>query len=275
MSRSGPSISERSRPSPAQPGGSRLRRVAALLVVAAVVGLFFALRLDHLLSFERLIESRDILQTVVARHPATTLGAFAVAITVCAAFAIPGVLILTLAGGFLFGGGIAGGLSAAMVTTGGICLFLAARGMLHDFLASRAGNLGERMRRQFRQNALSYMLFLRLTPLVPFWLVTIVAALAGVTVRTFVWTTALGVLPMSFVIAFAGEHLDRLVAAGREAYDTCRAGGRLDCRITLPLNEILSSSTLMLLAGAALLALTPLLAQTWLRPGRQPPPDAP
>ena len=275
MSRSGLSISEPPGPSRSRPGGSRLRRAAALLLVAAFVGLFVLLRVDRLLSFERLIESRDILQTTVARHPAATLGTFAVAILVCAALAIPGVLILTLAAGCLFGGGIAGGLSAVMVTTGGTCLFLAARGMLHDFFASRTGNLGGRMRREFRRNAVSYMFFLRLTPLVPFWLATIGAALAGVPLRPFVLTTAFGVLPLSFVIAFAGQNLDRLVTAGRAAYDLCRAGGSPDCRVTLPLNEILSSSTLMLLAGASLLALTPLLAQAWLGAGRQPPRDPP
>ena len=274
MSRSGRSISEpAAETSPRR--ASRLRRATPLIIAAAVVAAFFALRFDRYLSFERLIESRDLLQSVAAHNRALTLCAFAFAFLAFATLAIPGNALLTFAGGFLFGGLIGGGVSAAMATAGATFLFLAARGMLHDFIVARAGRLIGRMRTGFQRNAPSYMLFLRLTPLVPFWLVTIGAALAGVPLRTFVWTTALGILPVSLLIAFAGEKFDRLVASGRLARDACCAAGGTDCHIGFPIGEILTPSTLLLLAGAALLALTPALAQALAGARRLPPRDAP
>ncbi len=203
------------------------------------------------------------------------LAAFALAFVACATFAIPANGILTLAGGFLFGGLVGGSISAAMATTGAAFLFLAARGMLHNFIAARAGGLVGRMRAGFQRNAPSYMLFLRLTPLVPFWLVTIGAALAGVPLRTFVWTTAIGILPVSLLIGFAGQNFDRLVASGRATRDACRAAGGTDCRIGFPVGEVLTPMTVALLASAALLSMMPVLAQAWARSRRLPPLDAP
>ena len=107
------------------------------------------------------------------------------------------------------------------------------------------------------------MLFLRLSPLFPFWLVNIGAALAGVPLATFIWTTALGILPATFIIAFAGENLDRITATSQAALETCRTAGGVDCHASLPLREIFSPSMLAALISGSLLALVPALVRAW------------
>lgn len=243
-----------------------MRHALPVALLAGLVALFFAFRLDRYLSFDRLVDSRAALRASVANHGPLVLAAFALLYVAVASLAVPGGIILTLTGGFLFGAPVGGLTVAASATVGSTILFLAARTILNDLLQRKAGGIAGRIRNGFQRSAWSYMLFLRLTPLIPFWLVNIGAALAGVPLATFVWTTALGILPATFVVAFAGENLDRIAAASQATLEVCRAAGGAaggDCRANLPLREILSPSMLALLVCASLLALTPALLRAW------------
>ncbi len=68
----------------------------------------------------------------------------------------------------------------------------------------------------FREDALSYMLVLRLVPLFQFWLVNIVPALLGVPLRTYVIGTVLGIIPGAFVYAGLGNGIDALLEKGED-----------------------------------------------------------
>ncbi len=239
----------------------RVRHAAPVAFIAALVALFFMFRLDRYLSFDRLVDSRAMLRSVVADHGMAALAIFALVYVTIASLSVPGGFILNLTGGFLFGGLIGGLTAAASATIGSAIVFLAARTILNDVLRRKAGGVAGRIRDGFQRSAWSYMLSLRLSPLIPFWLVNIGAALAGIPLVTFIWTTAVGILPVVLTIAFAGENLDRVAAASRIALETCRAEGGEDCRMSLPLREILSPSMLAVLISGSLLALTPALVR--------------
>jgi uncharacterized membrane protein YdjX (TVP38/TMEM64 family) len=81
-------------------------------------------------------------------------------------------------------------------------------------------------------------------PAFPFWLVNIAPALFKVPLRTFVLTTALGIVPGTFVYASIG--------AGAGA--VLDAGGELDLSGVLLKPEVLGP-----IAGLILLALVPIL----------------
>src|SRR5438128_2346202 len=78
----------------------------------------------------------------------------------------------------------------------------------------------------FRADAFSYLLFLRLVPAFPFFLVNLAPALVGVKLSTFVAATAIGILPATFAFAFFGSGLDSVLAAQGAAYRACLASGR-------------------------------------------------
>ena len=67
----------------------------------------------------------------------------------------------------------------------------------------------------FRENAVSYMLVLRLVPLFPFWLVNLVSAFLGVSFMSYVATTFIGIIPGTAVYSSVGNGLGALVDAGR------------------------------------------------------------
>ncbi len=139
------------------------------------------------------------------------------------ALSLPGAGVLTLAGGFLFGWFLGGVAAIIAATAGAAIIFLIAKTSVGELLAARAGPWLERLRDGFQENAFSYLLFLRLVPIFPFWLVNLAPALLGVSFSTYVLATVIGIIPGSFAYAIAGKGLDSVIAAQQAMHQSCLA----------------------------------------------------
>lgn len=201
---------------PGGPGARVLRRWLPVTVLGLGFVLFFAFGLQRHISFETLQEHRGWLVAEVARNEALVAAAFIAIYALVVAFSIPGGAIMTISAGFLFGTlpaacyGVVGG------TLGAVCVFLAARTAFGSVLRAKAGPALQRMEAGFRDNAFHYMLFLRLIPLFPFWLVNLVPAFLGVPLRTYFFATLVGVIPGALVFASLGNGLGAILDAGGE-----------------------------------------------------------
>lgn len=201
-------------PAPRRP--ALLKRALPLVVLVAGLGAFFALDLDVYFSLEALKQNRESLQMFVAENGFLAILAFAGLYAVVVAFSLPGGAIMTLAGGFLFGT-IVGGMTVVVgATIGATALFLIARTALGDVLRAKAGPFLTKMEDGFRENAMSYLLVLRLVPLFPFWLVNLVPAFLCVPTGTYVIGTFFGIIPGTFVFASVGNGLGALLDAGQD-----------------------------------------------------------
>ena len=220
---------------------SALRRLAPLAILLAAIGAFFALGLHDYLSFEALRQHREQLLGLVGQHPFLAPLAFTAVYAAVVALSVPGGAILTIAGGFLLG--IVPATLCVLVgaTVGATIVFLIARTALGDALRAKAGPRIRRMEEGFRQDALSYLLVLRLIPIFPFWLVNIVPAFLGVPVRTYVLGTFVGIIPGAFVYASVGNGLGAVFDAGG----------------TPDLGIIFEPAILLPIVGLAMLALLP------------------
>jgi uncharacterized membrane protein YdjX (TVP38/TMEM64 family) len=219
----------------------RLARFVPLLVLVAGFIAFFALGLDRYVSFETLREHRGTLLAWVGAHRLLAVVIYVAVYAAAIATSIPGGLVLSVAGGFLFGTWLGSVCVLVGATAGATAVFLAARTALRDVLAVRAGPYMRRMEAGFRENAFHYLLVLRLVPLFPFWLVNLVPALLGVPLRTYVAATALGIIPGTVVFSSVGNGLGAI-------FDE---GGTPDARIVLRF-EVLGP-----LLGLAALSLLP------------------
>jgi uncharacterized membrane protein YdjX (TVP38/TMEM64 family) len=222
---------------------SRTRRFLPIVILLLAVAAAFALGLDDYVSFEQLERNRTQLLEVVHRHPFLAPFAFMLIYALAVALSIPGGAILTMAGGFLFG--VAAGTLYAVVaaTLGATVVFLIAKTALGDSLRRKAGPAMCRMEAGFRENALNYLLFLRLIPVFPFWLVNLVSAFLGVPLRTYILATALGIIPGTLVYASIGNGLGAVF----------EAGGRPD------LGVIFEPQIILPIIGLAVLALLPVV----------------
>ena len=185
----------------------RLRKLAPVVAIAAAFAAVFALGLDDYLSFQALRENREVLMQYVADNAALSVVIFIAIYAATTTLSLPGGAILTIAGGFLFGA-VFGSLWVVIgATLGATGVFLAARSAFGQSLRAKAGPWLKNMEDGFNQNALSYLLVLRLVPIFPFFVVNLVPALVGVPLRTYVLATVIGIIPGSFVFASVGAGL--------------------------------------------------------------------
>jgi uncharacterized membrane protein YdjX (TVP38/TMEM64 family) len=228
------------------------------VAAAAAVALLALMMIGNgWISLEGLVRHRAEIDAFVSEHGLFAVLAFIGIYIVTVALSVPGATILTISGGFLFGL-VVGALAAVVGSTiGATLIFLIARTALGEPLLRRAGPRAAQLAKGFRDDAFSYLLFLRLVPAFPFFLVNLVPAFAGVRLAPFVAATALGVIPASFVYAFAGTGLDSVFAAQGVSYRECLAAGAADCHLVFNPRDVLTPQLLGALVALGLLALVP------------------
>ena len=138
-----------------------------------------------------------------------------------------------------------------------------ARTALGEPLLRLAGPRANQLAKGFRDDAFSYLLFLRLVPVFPFFVVNLVPALAGVGLGPFIAATALGVIPAAVVFALAGTGLDSVIMAQKQAYDQCAAAGRLDCRMVFDTSDVFTPQLIVALIALGLLVLVLVVLRHW------------
>lgn len=194
-------------PETAVPAGSSAGKIVIAAVIAVAIGAFFYFDLGQLLSLTALKAHRDTLLSFTEANYISSAGLFILAYIVVTGLSLPGAVILTLAGGFLFGS-LFGMLFVNLgATTGATLAFLTARYLLRDWVEQKFGKWLGPVQQGFTNNAFSYLMTLRLIPLFPFFVVNLVAGLTRMNIGTYVAATALGIIPGSFVYAYAGRQL--------------------------------------------------------------------
>jgi uncharacterized membrane protein YdjX (TVP38/TMEM64 family) len=186
---------------------SNTGKVIIAIGIALAIAAFFYFDLGRFLSLAALKENRDSLLAFTDENFAAAVGIFIVAYAIVTGLSLPGAVILTLGGGFLFGATLATLFVNLGATTGATLAFLTARYLLRDTVEQKFGKWLGPFQEGFAKNAFSYLLTLRLIPLFPFFVVNLVSGLTRVNVGSYVAATAIGIIPGSFVYAYAGRQL--------------------------------------------------------------------
>lgn len=186
---------------------SNLGKISIAIGIVLAIGAFFYFDLGRFLSLAALKDNRDSLLAFTDSNLTASVGIFILVYTVVTGLSLPGAVILTLAGGFLFGAVGATLCVNIGATTGATLAFLTARYLLRDTVEQKFGRWLGPFQAGFAKNAFSYLLTLRLIPLFPFFVVNLVSGLTRVNVGTYIAATAIGIIPGSFVYAYAGRQL--------------------------------------------------------------------
>jgi uncharacterized membrane protein YdjX (TVP38/TMEM64 family) len=203
--------------SPPLPAKRSLLRFAPILLVAAGFALAIGFRVHEKLSLDALTQQTAALDAFVSRNYVVGIALFMLAYSAAVASSIPGASFLTLSAGFLFGTWIGGAAAWIAATIGATLIFLAARTAFGDALRARAGSWLTRLGEGFRENAFSYLLALRLTPIAPFFVVNLAPAFFNVKLRDYVLATLIGMIPGAFVYASVGAGLRAALKTGATA----------------------------------------------------------
>ena len=211
------------------------------ILICGLAG-FFATGLHQLISWETVTRHYAEISQFVGQNDVASYVVFVLFYTAVVAFSLPIASLLTLTAGALLGWPSIG-LVVVAATAGSSLLFIAARGLLRDVLRARVGPFFAKVEAGFSRNAFSYLLFLRLMPLAPFWAVNILPAFSGMRLAQFIGATAIGIIPGTSIYVAVGRGFDHLLARGE----------------TPNLAALNAPHILLPLTGLALLALLPTL----------------
>ncbi len=213
------------------------------LVLGLGIALFHMLGLSEFATLDNLKANRYWILRQTNQYPFIMTAVFMLTYTVSAALSLPIATLLTILGGYMFGQ-LLGTVYVVTSATAGACIvFSLAKTALGSSLRARAGGKIKIMEPGFRKNALFYMLFLRLIPMFPFFIVNIVPALLGVNLRTYVLGTFIGIIPGTFIFVTAGASLGLI----------------FNSEDTLIIDDILTPNSVILLCSIGILTLLPIL----------------
>lgn len=234
---------------------TKLKKWGPLIAIGGLMAFGFSQGWHHYLSLDALVRHREWLAAQVADHFVLMLGFYMIAYILAVALSFPGASFLTIAGGLLFGWAVGGAATVLAATLGASVIFLATRSAFGAALRARAGGFVDRFSEGFRDDAFNYLLFLRLVPVFPFWLINVVPALFNVRLGSYFLATLIGILPGTFAYAFIGAGLDSIIAAQKAANPTCATDP--NCSVTLDTSALITPELIAAFVALGVVSLIP------------------
>lgn len=212
----------------------KIKRFLPLLVLVLAIIAIFASGVGRYLSLDALQTHEAALRAFVDDNLILALVAFVAVYALATAVSFPGAVVLTLAGGYLFGTWVGGTATVIGATIGSILVFYVVQTSLGEALRAKAEADGGTLKKVIdgvRDGAFGYILTLRLIPVAPFWLVNVAAALANAPFKAYSLATLFGIMPATFIYSGIGAGIGAVIARG----ETPDLGVIFEPKVLLPL----------------------------------------
>jgi len=212
----------------------KIKRFLPLLVLVLAIIAIFASGVGRYLSLDALQTHEAALRAFVDDNLILALVAFVAVYAIATAVSFPGAVVLTLAGGYLFGTWVGGTATVIGATIGSILVFYVVQTSLGEALRAKAEADGGTLKKVIdgvRDGAFGYILTLRLIPVAPFWLVNVAAALANAPFKAYALATLFGIMPATFIYSGIGAGIGAVIARG----ETPDLGKIFEPKVLLPL----------------------------------------
>jgi uncharacterized membrane protein YdjX (TVP38/TMEM64 family) len=182
-----------------------VKLVVFLLMLSAALAARFLLPAD-LLDIDQIQHHKEQLVSFIASHYQASVACFML-LYIGAALFLPGALVLTVAGGLVFGTVQTVIYANVGATAGAAIAFIVARYLIGHWVQERFKGQLERFNHELARHGASYLLTLRILPIAPFFVINYCAGITKIPLKSFLWTTSLGMLPGSAIYAFLGHQL--------------------------------------------------------------------
>ncbi len=186
------------------------KSVKRVIVLVVVVGLIVGLRftgIGYILTLENVQKNADKLLQFSNQNYVLSVLAYVLIYILVTGFSLPGATVLTLAGGFLYKALLAAVYINFAATAGATLAFIFARYIAGQWLQEKYAGKLAKFNKEFENNGARYLLTMRFIPIFPFFMINVFAGLTRVPIRTFIWTTSVGIFPGSIIYAYAGQQL--------------------------------------------------------------------
>lgn len=187
-----------------------MKKIIIILLIAALIISFFVFDLGQYLNLEYLKSQKQSIENYYQNNQLLTMGIYFISYVIMAALSLPGAVILTLAGGAIFGL-LTGTLLVSFASTIGATLaFLISRTLLRDVIQKKFGDSLVSFNEGVKKDGAFYLFTLRLVPVFPFFVVNLVMGLTALKTSTYYWVSQLGMLIGTIVYVNAGTQLGKL-----------------------------------------------------------------
>jgi uncharacterized membrane protein YdjX (TVP38/TMEM64 family) len=220
---------------------SRLSLIVMIGLLAIGVTAAIMLGFDDRVGIELLRRHQGRLTSFATSQPIAAGAMFMATYAAAVAASVPGLAVLTVAGGFLFGSVLGTAYTVIATTIAGAGVFLLARSAFGETLRRRAGPAIRRFAEDFKDSAMSYIFVLHLIPIFPYVVVITIPAACGVPLHIFMFSAFFGILPATILLAHVGSGLGVVL----------RQEGSIE------ISSFMTPQILWSLVGLALLALLP------------------
>lgn len=189
---------------------NRWWRIAALLALIAAGGAFYLSGLYDLLRWDYVRSHLTALREATDANRPLAFALFFLVYVACTSLPFPSALVLSLLAGALFR--FVGGLVLVSIasTVGACAAFLISRHLLRESVQRRFGTHLRTINRGMERDGAWYLLALRLTPAVPYFLINFSMGLTPISLSTYAVVSWLGMLPVTMVLIYAGQTLESL-----------------------------------------------------------------
>lgn len=191
-----------------------LMKLAAFVALLGPLVTFYISGMSDHMTITSLKTNREILHALVENNYLLAVCYYIGIYVMFGALSFPFVSLVTMAGGFLFGT-LAGSVYTVIgATVGGSIAFLMYRYFFAAWVREQYGHRLVTFNQEFESNGASYLVIMRLIAVIPFFVANALASVAPITLKTFMWTTAVGVMPSALIYSFAGQQLDTINSVG-------------------------------------------------------------
>ena len=188
-------------------------KIVLVLIIAGSISLFFLFDLDQYFSLANLKNELDSFKTYYGQHKVLTMAIYVVVYILVTALSLPGAVIMTLAGGALFGLFYGLILVSFASTIGATLAFLVSRYMFKDWVQNKFSSKLLAINKGIEKEGGLYLFTLRLVPVFPFFVINLVMGVTTIRTAVFYMVSQVGMLPGTFVFINAGTQLAKIETA--------------------------------------------------------------
>ncbi len=187
-----------------------LKKLLIVGVVVVIIIIFKIFNLGDYLSLSYIKASQQKLELMYLEHQAPVIAAYILIYILVTSLSLPGAVVMTLAGGGIFGFWMGTLIVSFASTIGATLACLVSRFILRDWIQNKFGDKLKTVNQGIEMEGAFYLFTLRLIPVFPFWLINLVMGLTKIPLKTFFWVSQVGMLAGTLIYVNAGKELAKI-----------------------------------------------------------------
>ncbi|MEW6291355.1 MAG: TVP38/TMEM64 family protein [Thermodesulfobacteriota bacterium] len=186
------------------------KKAAIVLLIIVCIVAFNYLGLGQYLTLDYLQQSQERFARLYAARPLAVIASYLLIYIIVTALSLPGAVIMTLAGGALFGLVVGTVVVSFASTIGATLACLVSRFLLRDWVQKKFGDRLAPINRGIEEEGGFYLFTMRLVPAFPFFLINLAMGMTRISLFQYYWVSQIGMLPGTMVYVNAGKELAKI-----------------------------------------------------------------